>query len=232
VTLAEPRLAPMHRRRDRPLARAAIAGSVAALALALAAGSVAQASPRDPDSAETHARAKEALSRAQRYEIKGDTRNEINGETRKIVGVNLGVDAKTQDLSGLLKDLNAEVRGREVRIELSADVLFDFDKADLKPEAGPSLDKVVAVLKSFPKATATIEGHTDSKGEDAYNQKLSERRAQSVRKWLADNGAQLRMSTRGWGEKKPVAPNAKSDGKDDPEGRRKNRRVEITVTKE
>ena len=135
-------------------ARATGAGVVAALALALAPESAARASQSDPDSSEMHAKAIEALSR---------------GETREIAGMNLGIKASTQDISGLLRDLNAEVRGREVRIALSADVLFDFDKADLKPEAKPSLDKVVAVLKSYPKATATIEGHTDSKGDDKYN---------------------------------------------------------------
>lgn len=195
--------------------------AAALLALALAPGAAAQKAEVDPDSAELHAKAKEALSRAQTLEVQG--------KTLEIKGMNLAVAGKAQDISGLLRDLNAEVRGREVRIALSADVLFDFDKADLKPEAKPSLDKVVAVLKSYPKATATVEGHTDSKGDDAYNQKLSERRADSVRKWLAANGASLRMSTRGWGEKKPVAPNAKPDGKDNPEGRQKNRRVEITV---
>ena len=203
-------------------------GLVAALALVLAPEGAAQAPPPDPDSAELHAKAKEALSRAQALETKGEML-EVKGEVREVQGINLAVEGKSQDISGLLRDLNAEVRGREVRIALSADVLFDFDKAELKPEAKPSLDKVVAVLKSYPKATASVEGHTDSKGDDAYNQKLSERRAESVRKWLAANGADLRMSTRGWGEKKPVVPNAKPDGKDDPEGRQKNRRVEITV---
>ena len=197
------------------------AGAAAALALALSLPVAAQAPAPDPDSPETHARAREALSRAERLEVKG--------EVRAIEGLGLAVQGKAQDISGLLRDLKAEVRGREVRLALSADVLFDFDKADLKPEARPSLAKVVAVLKSYPKATARIEGHTDSKGDDKYNQKLSERRAESVRKHLAAQGATLKMSTRGWGEKKPVAPNAKPDGKDDPEGRQKNRRVEITV---
>ena len=196
------------------LARATRVGIVTALAIA--AGGAARAPQSDPDSSEIHAAAVEALSRA---------------EIREIVGMNLGVEARAQDISGLLRDLNAEVRGQEVVIALSADVLFDFDRADLRPEAKPSLDKVVAVLRSYSKSTARIEGHTDSKGDDAYNRKLSERRAESVRKWLAANGASLRMSTRGWGEKKPVAPNAKPDGKDDPEGRQKNRRVEITVKK-
>jgi outer membrane protein OmpA-like peptidoglycan-associated protein len=183
----------------------------------------AQGTGPDPDSPEVHARAMEALAKAERRPLKG--------ETLAIQGLNLQVKGSTENIAGLLRDLNAEVRGREVRIALSADVLFDFDKADLKPAARPSLDKVVAFLKSYPKANARIEGHTDSKGDDAYNQKLSQQRADSVRKFLAAQGATLSMSTRGWGEKKPVAPNAKPDGKDDPEGRQKNRRVEITVQK-
>ena len=218
MTFGDPRPGRAHGSR---VARATGVGVVAALALALPPESAAQAPQPDPDSAELHAQAKEALSRAQTLEV--------TGEMREIKGMDLAVAGKALDISGLLRELNAEVRGREVRIALSADVLFDFDKADLKPEARPSLDKVVAVLKSYPKSTATVEGHTDSKGDDAYNRKLSERRAESVRKWLAANGASLRMSTRGWGEKKPVAPNAKPDGKDDPEGRQKNRRVEIMV---
>jgi outer membrane protein OmpA-like peptidoglycan-associated protein len=194
----------------------------------LAASVAAQPAEPDPDAPEVHARAVEALARAQRFEIRGEPLALV-GEPLAIQGLNLAVEGKAQDLAGLLRDLNADVRGREVRIALSADVLFDFDKADLKPAARPSLDKVVTFLKSYPKANARIEGHTDSKGDDAYNQKLSQQRAESVRKFLAVQGATLRMSTRGWGEKKPVAPNAKPDGKDDPEGRQKNRRVEITV---
>ena len=205
-----------------------IAWICAAVATTLAFGQEAQPAQADPDSPAVHAKALEALSRAQRQTLKGETR-EINAESRPIVGANLGVEGKAVDVLGLLRDLNAQVRGKEVRIALSADVLFDFDKADLRPEAAASLDKVVAVLKSYPKATATIEGHTDSKGDSNYNQKLSERRAESVRKWLAAHGAMLSMTTRGWGEKKPVAPNAKPDGTDDPQGRQKNRRVEIVV---
>jgi outer membrane protein OmpA-like peptidoglycan-associated protein len=202
--------------------------ALAALALALASPAAAQEQGAEADSPQAHARAVEALARAQRPEVRGESLA-LKGETLAIQGLGLAVAGRAQDIGGLLRDLNAEVRGKEVRIALNADVLFDFDKADLKPEARPSLDKVVAVLKSYPKATARIEGHTDSKGDDQYNQKLSEKRAESVRKFLAAGGATLRMSTRGWGEKKPVAPNAKPDGRDDPEGRQKNRRVEITV---
>ena len=153
----------------------------------------------------------------------------ISGRVLEIKGIASGVAGKTQALQAALKDLGAKVTEQEIRIELAADVLFDFDKATLRKEATPALDKVAQVLKSYPNASATIEGHTDGKGDDAYNQKLSERRAESVRGWLAGNGASLPMTTRGWGRKKPIAPNAKPDGKDDPEGRQKNRRVEIVV---
>jgi outer membrane protein OmpA-like peptidoglycan-associated protein len=185
---------------------------------------VAQVPEADADSPQMHARALEALSRAEG--------RPIAAETRAIVGINLGVEGKAVDISGLLRDLNAEVRGKETRIALSADVLFDFDKAELRPEARPALEKVVTVLKSYPsaKTRATIEGHTDSKGDEKYNQKLSERRAETVRQWLADHGAAMAMTTRGFGKKKPVVPNAKPNGSDDPEGRQKNRRVEIVVT--
>jgi outer membrane protein OmpA-like peptidoglycan-associated protein len=195
-----------------------------AAALVLFGEAAAQPLEADADSPGMHARALEALARADR--------RPLTGETRIIAGMGLAVAGKAEDISGLLRDLNAEVRGKETRISLSADVLFDFDKAELRAEAKPALEKLVTVLKSYPssKTRATIEGHTDSKGDDKYNQALSERRAESVRRWLAENGAAMPMTTKGLGKKKPVAPNVKPDGKDDPEGRQKNRRVEIVVT--
>ena len=195
---------------------------LAVLAAALAGGNaLAQAPDVDPDSPATHRRAVEALATAKSLPVAGETLD-ITGTTLEIKGVSLGVE-------GLLKELNAEVRGREVRIAMSADVLFDFDKADLRKEAAPELEKVAAVLKEYPKATARIDGHTDGKGEPAYNQKLSERRAETVRKWLENQGVKTKMSSKGWGKTKPVAPNTKPDGKDDPDGRQKNRRVEIVL---
>lgn len=155
----------------------------------------------------------------------------ISGKITEIRGLGLAVSGKAQVLAAALKDLGAKVTEQEIRIELAADVLFDFDKANLRPEAGPALEKVVAVLKNYANAATTIEGHTDSIGNDNYNQSLSERRAASVKTWLTSNGATNPMTTRGWGKKKSVAPNTKPDGSDNPEGRQKNRRVEITVKK-
>lgn len=79
----------------------------------------------------------------------------------------------------------------------------------------------------------TIEGHTDGKGTDAYNNALSESRAAAVKTWLTTNAQAnaAKISTRGLGKTKPVAHNTKPDGSDDPEARAKNRRVEIVVRK-
>jgi outer membrane protein OmpA-like peptidoglycan-associated protein len=143
----------------------------------------------------------------------------------------VAVAGRSTELERALKELRAEVTPEQVKLNLSADLLFDFDKADVKPAAEPELTKVVTVLKSYPKAQVLIEGHTDGKGNDNYNQSLSERRAATIAQWLtahADlNGANLR--TRGWGKTQPIAPNTKPNGADDPEGRQKNRRVDISV---
>jgi outer membrane protein OmpA-like peptidoglycan-associated protein len=136
-------------------------------------------------------------------------------------------------LAEALRDLGARVSDKEIRIALDADVLFDFDKADIKPAAENALAKVSDVLKAHPGARVTIEGHTDSKGDEAYNQKLSERRAQAVAEWLASHAAVAagNVSARGWGKSRPVAENTKPNGSDNPEGRAQNRRVEIVVHK-
>ena len=155
------------------------------------------------------------------------------GSTTELKGLASAVSGKTQALTAALKDLGAKVTEQEIRIELAADVMFDFDKAELRPSAIPSLRKVGAVINGYPNAPIQIEGHTDSKGADDYNTKLSERRASSVKSWLVredgvDGG---RITTYGRGAARPVAPNAKPDGSDDPQGRQKNRRVEITLKK-
>jgi outer membrane protein OmpA-like peptidoglycan-associated protein len=148
-------------------------------------------------------------------------------------GASTSVSGAVIGLEAALKDLGATVTETEIRIDLSADVLFDFDKSDIKKEAEPSLQKVATVLGANPSSKVTIEGHTDGKGADAYNQTLSEQRAASVKQWLVANakvnGASV--TTKGWGKTKPIAHNTKPDGSDDPEGRAKNRRVEIVVRK-
>ena len=108
-------------------------------------------------------------------------------------------------------------------IELSADTYFDFNKAKLKPAGEEKVEEVVQTMKQHPEVRATVEGHTDSVGSEAYNQRLSERRANAVRDYLVAHGIDAsRITTRGYGKTKPIASNKTA------EGRAKNRRVEIT----
>jgi outer membrane protein OmpA-like peptidoglycan-associated protein len=138
-----------------------------------------------------------------------------------------------EDMGGKIQDLQVKETGQEIRIELAADVLFDFDKADLRPAAQQTLHQAADIIQEKAKGAVRIEGHTDSKGNDAYNQKLSERRAAAVKTWFTvkEGLGKVQFSTQGFGAKKPVAPNTKPDGSDDPEGRQKNRRVEIIIKK-
>ena len=133
-----------------------LSGGIAALLLAFATGSVAADKYPGPDDPATQAAARAALGGAKVLDLGSPKILDIVGATRGIESV--------------LKDLNAKVTDREIRIELSADVLFDFDKHDLRPEAVPSLQKVAEVLRSRAGSPVTIEGHSDGKGTDAYNQ--------------------------------------------------------------
>ena len=110
------------------------------------------------------------------------------------------------------------------KVTLAADVLFDFDKSVLKPEGKAKLDDLANKVKAINLEVVIAIGHTDSIGSDAYNQKLSVRRAESVKAYLVSKGVEPnRIYTEGKGEKQPVASNKTK------EGRQKNRRVEIEV---
>jgi len=103
-----------------------------------------------------------------------------------------------------------------------SDVLFDFDKADIKPEAASILDDCVTVLKNNPKVKIQIQGHTDNRGTETYNMHLSQRRAQAVKQYFVKHGISANMlTTAGYGLSQPIAPNTTD------EGRAKNRRVEL-----
>lgn len=131
---------------------------------------------------------------------------------------------------GLLTELKARRSDGAIVVDLPADVLFDFDKATIRPDAEPALARAAELLKSYPGAQITIGGHTDAKGDDAYNEALSLRRARSVADRLQSPAAGRSIKAEGFGERRPVAPNTRPDGADDPDGRQKNRRVEIRIT--
>jgi OmpA-OmpF porin, OOP family len=110
------------------------------------------------------------------------------------------------------------------KVTFAADVLFDFDKAVIKPEGKSKLDDISNKAKGVNLEVVIAIGHADSVGSDAYNQRLSVRRAESVKAYLASKGIEAnRVYTEGKGEKQPVADNKTADG------RAKNRRVEIEV---
>ncbi|HLU76776.1 MAG TPA: OmpA family protein [Burkholderiales bacterium] len=110
------------------------------------------------------------------------------------------------------------------KVTLNADVLFDFDKSNLRPEGRQELDEVVQKMQGMELEVIIAIGHTDSIGTDEYNQKLSVRRAESVKSYLVGKGiAADRIYTEGKGETQPIATNKTR------EGRQQNRRVEIEV---
>ncbi|WP_132985235.1 OmpA family protein [Luteimonas terricola] len=117
-----------------------------------------------------------------------------------------------------------------VSIDLKG-VNFDFDKSTLRPDAVSILNEAIEILKRYPELKVEVAGHTDSKGTDAYNQALSERRATAVYDYLASNGidSSRMVGPTGYGESRPIAPNTNDDGSDNPEGRAINRRTELNV---
>lgn len=114
-------------------------------------------------------------------------------------------------------------------ITLQDGVLFDFGKYDLRPEAKATLAKLATVLNQAKVPAAQINGHTDSIGDDAFNQDLSEKRASAVATQLKADGVSANLETHGYGKTQPVADNTNADGSDNPAGRQANRRVEIYI---
>lgn len=114
--------------------------------------------------------------------------------------------------------------GDALRVGVASDFSFDVDSAELSFEAQSTFDKIANVFKDYEKTAIHVVGHTDSTGSDEYNQKLSERRASAVAKYLSSQGVNSsRMMTWGRGESEPVASN------DTKQGRARNRRVDIVV---
>lgn len=111
-------------------------------------------------------------------------------------------------------------------------ILYDFDAATLRPESKLTIDTLAELLLAEENSRLIVEisSHTDSKGDDAYNENLSQRRAQSVVDYLISSGVEKqRLVAKGYGESKPIAPNENPDGSDNPDGRQQNRRTEFKV---
>lgn len=123
-----------------------------------------------------------------------------------------------------------EIVGNEINYDvlLPSDILFDFDKHALRPEAADLLQKLKAHFAGKRTNQVHIFGHTDSKGDDQYNAVLSQKRAIAVQKWLKENTDIYAMAL-GMGEREPLVPNENADGSDNPENRQRNRRVTVRV---
>ncbi len=137
----------------------------------------------------------------------------------------------TTTVQQAMTDLAAKQSAQGIVVVLPENILFDFDKYNLRPNAAPTLAKLALLLKNYPQAPVAINGYTDSMGGDAYNQTLSENRAKSVKTYLVE---QLdipanRLQTKGFGKANPVAANSNPDGSDNAQGRQKNRRVEVII---
>ncbi|HBQ32949.1 MULTISPECIES: OmpA family protein [Brucella] len=159
-------------------------------------------------------------------------------EIRDLVSASGSTDGKARGLSGAAQEIveksgNITMRETEDSIVLSvtSDILFDFDSAKLTGKAKATLTDIAKILESMPDSAVRVVGHTDSKGADSYNDKLSKSRADAVTKFLVNNGVQsARLKPEGHGESEPVAPN-EIKGKDNPDGRAQNRRVEFVLPK-
>ncbi len=134
------------------------------------------------------------------------------------------MDKQAEEMQRDIADAKIERVGEGIKITFNSGILFKTNSADLQPEAKANIQKLGTILKKYADTNILIEGHTDDTGTDAYNQTLSERRAESVAQYTQNQGVDRgRFSVRGYGESQPVASNTTV------EGRQQNRRVEIAI---
>lgn len=147
----------------------------------------------------------------------------VGGIAGAIIGSYMDQHAKKlkQDLG---KSADVERVGESILVTFDSGIMFDVDSYALKASTKANLDKMAETMKEYEKTEIVVMGHTDSTGSDEHNQKLSENRAASVSRFLQQNGiTATRLTTKGFGEQKPVASN------DNASGREQNRRVEIAI---
>jgi outer membrane protein OmpA-like peptidoglycan-associated protein len=135
------------------------------------------------------------------------------------------------DAGALIEQLGARVSADRIELSLGSDVLFDFNSAAIQQAALPRLAQVGELIRQRGRGQVLVIGHTDAIGDEASNLALSRRRAQAVADWLQQHASvePARLRLQGLGETQPVAPNTRADGSDHPEGRARNRRVDILM---
>ena len=146
----------------------------------------------------------------------------VGGTAGAIIGKRM--DNKAEELDEELENAEVERVGEGIKVTFDSGLLFDFNSSDIQGKAEENLTEFANTMKDFEESNILIVGHTDSKGAEDYNQKLSEQRAQSAAGFIAEKGISMgRIETAGKGETEPVATN------DTEEGRRQNRRVEVAI---
>lgn len=147
----------------------------------------------------------------------------VGGVTGAVIGKQM--DKQAEELKNEVPDANVERVGEGIIVELSDKVLFEFGKSDLTAASKQSLDKIIVVFNKYPDTNVEIQGHTDSKGSNEFNQTLSVKRATTVADYLKTKGiAAGRLVVKGFGEEVPKYDNETE------EGRAQNRRVEFLIT--
>jgi outer membrane protein OmpA-like peptidoglycan-associated protein len=147
----------------------------------------------------------------------------VGGGAGAIIGHQM--DKQAEEIKKTVPDAKVERVGEGIVVEFTSNVLFAFDRSNLSADARTNLDKLVVVLNNYPDTNIEVQGHTDSKGSVAYNQKLSERRANAVSGYLSGKNIKAsRLTIKGFGETVPKYDNATA------EGRTQNRRVEFLIS--
>lgn len=147
----------------------------------------------------------------------------VGGASGAIIGRQM--DKQAEEIKKTVPDAKVERVGEGIVVEFSSNVMFAFDKSNISEDAKNTLNKLVTVLNTYPDTDIEIQGHTDSKGSDAYNLNLSTERARAVSNYLVAKGiANKRMSVKGFGKSAPKYSN------DTKSGQAQNRRVEFLIT--
>ena len=147
----------------------------------------------------------------------------VGGTAGTLIGIYM--DKQARELEQKVENAKVERIGEGIKITFDSGLLFGFDSYQISSETRKNLDNMAEVLQDYDETNILIEGHTDSVGEDAYNQNLSEKRAEAVATYLrVKDVKRSRLVTKGYGESQPVASNA------DDSGQKQNRRVEVVIT--
>ena len=159
------------------------------------------------------------------------TENQPATTTTTEIEISALPETNLKTIEPILTELKAQKTPEGIKINIPENILFEFDKYNVRANAKTTLSKINQLLTHYKNSQILIYGHTDNKGENDYNLELSQKRAAAVKYYFVNNFkiAPTLIFTKGYGETKPIAPNNNPDNTDNPKGREKNRRVEFII---